>query len=86
MADDETGKEPLPNVEQILKDLQKKVGRKLVLSAAVLERLKGAGTLAGHSCPSQDICILCDSNDLCSTCDAMDWCVSSDTHISGHER
>jgi len=96
MADDKPPQPKLPNVEQILKDLQKQVGKKLVLGPNVLARIAAAHArprtvnLDAHGqfvptacCATTDVCILCDSGDYCSTCDAADWCVSSDTHIIG---
>jgi hypothetical protein len=83
----------LPNVEQILKDLQAKVGKKLVLGPNLLARIAAAharprtvkegpeGRLDIRvGCMTTDVCILCDSGDYCSTCDTADWCVSHDTH------
>lgn len=89
MEDDKTHKSgELPNVDQILKELQKKVGRKLVLSQKTLERFVAArntprsadAVTLGIGCSGTDICVLCDQSDYCPTCDAMDWCVSVDTH------
>jgi hypothetical protein len=89
MEDDKTYKPgELPNVDQILKDLQAKVGRRLVLTPKTLERLVAQreaqpaadATTLGIGCYGTDICILCDQSDYCPTCDAMDWCVSVDTH------
>ena len=93
MAEDKKPPEQLPNVEQILKDLQAQVGKKLVLGPNVLARIAAAharprtaklgpdGQLDPQvGCMTTDVCILCDSRDYCSTCDTADWCFNHDSH------
>ncbi len=93
MAKAKKTREQLPNVEQILKDLQKQVGKKLVLGSNVLARIAAAharprtvrldaeGKFNPDSgCYTTDVCVVCDHGDICSTCDVMDWCVWNDTH------
>ena len=81
----------LPDVDEILKDLQRKHGIRISPSRKLIERLEaikvesgGYGELVPVSgCVSTDVCILCDHGDICSTCDTMDWCMTTagDTHI-----
>jgi hypothetical protein len=93
MAKQAKSREQLPNVEQILKDLQKQVGKKLLLGPNVLARIAAAHARPrtanldaegkfnpDYGCSTTDICILCDSSDRCETCDAMDWCHMYDSH------
>jgi hypothetical protein len=89
MAYDKTEREQLPNIDQILKDLQKQVGKRLVLSSKVVERMAaapkqpatGGSAQPQVGCPVSDICIVCDQRDFCRECDALDWCSSVDTHV-----
>jgi hypothetical protein len=76
----------LPNVDQILKDLQETHGIRIGLSPKMVERAEaikasGGEVALGWGCTGTDICIVCDHEDFCDTCDTMDWCTSSDTHI-----
>jgi hypothetical protein len=79
----------LPNVDEVLKELQQRHGIRIALSPALVERfqagkvraVEGDAETLGFGCASQDICVLCDSDDRCETCDMMDWCWSHDTHV-----
>ena len=78
----------LPDVDEILKDLQQQHGVRVSLSPKLLEKLeeiKARSVSADEAtlsfgCTSTDVCIVCDQNDNCETCDTMDWCYSVDTH------
>lgn len=79
----------LPDVDQILKDLQRTHGIRIGLSRNLVERFEamkvesigGYGATLISGCPTQDVCVFCDQNDWCATCDMMDWCSSVDTHF-----
>ena len=79
----------VPDVDEILKELQRTHGIRISLSRNLIDRLESikvnsAGGLEPtliSGCISTDVCILCDHGDICSTCDTMDWCISSDTHL-----
>lgn len=75
----------LPNIDQILKDLQSQYGVRIGLSPNIIMRFEAIKEKATDptlrvGCESSDSCMLCDSRDYCRTCDVSDWCISSDTH------
>lgn len=78
----------LPEVDDILKELQRKHGVRIGLSPNMVKRLEEAKNAAADpttlkiGCYGTDICVLCDQNDYCPTCDSMDWCISVDTHLA----
>jgi hypothetical protein len=80
----------LPNVDEILKDLQRKHGIRIALSPKMIARFEAIKEKAEltkefpalrDGCISTDTCILCDHGDLCQTCDVSDWCIWSDNHV-----
>ncbi len=79
----------LPNVDAVIKELQRQHGIRIGLSPALVRRFQQAKAQAAENpetglqvaCPVQDICIFCDQNDRCETCDMMDWCSNTDTHV-----
>ncbi len=80
----------VPDVDEILKELQRTHGIRISLSRNLIDRLEtikvnsadGLGATLISGCISTDVCILCDHGDICSTCDTMDWCVVNDTHFT----
>jgi len=85
MSDEIDEAAELPNVDQILKLLQKGTGKRLKLSESALRKVAVAGEQPAAEglaiqCPTVDICILCDSEDICFSCDMADWCITHDTH------
>ncbi|OEJ22180.1 hypothetical protein AR457_40645 [Streptomyces agglomeratus] len=76
----------VPDIDQVLKELQQRYGIRIGLSRNLIERLevikaKSADDLTVRSgCYTTDTCILCDAGDLCMSCDMMDWCIWNDTH------
>jgi uncharacterized protein YaiI (UPF0178 family) len=77
----------LPNVQDILRELQERHGVRLTLTKSMVDRMaslkatEAAGVDHPSACSPNDICILCDRHDICVTCDAMDWCVTVDYHV-----
>jgi len=82
----------IPDIDSVLKELQRKHGIRIGLSPALIRRFQqgkaeaeavaaGLPAVADEFCQVQDICILCDHGDACQTCDMMDWCVWNDTHV-----
>jgi len=79
----------LPDVDAVLKELQRKHGIRIGLSPALVQRFQQAKPQAAENqesglhfgCISQDVCIICDTEDRCETCDMMDWCWHTDLHV-----
>ncbi len=78
MTDDSSDPDDLPNIDKILRDLQTKVGKKIVISQALIQRLsvlaKNTDTKNAVGCALRDICVWCDDGDICVRCDTADWC------------
>jgi hypothetical protein len=78
----------LPDVDTILKDLQRQHGVRVSLSPKLVEKLSSIKVTAADSalmpstCHPGDICILCDRHDICTSCDALDFCITVDYHIA----
>jgi len=76
----------LPDVDDVLKELQERYGIRIGLSRNLIERMEAIKARASDDltvrsgCFTTDTCVLCDHGDICSTCDVMDWCVWNDTH------
>lgn len=74
----------LPNIEEILKSLQKQHGYNITFSKKFIEKWEeikahGVDNVQKYGCFINDACIACDTRDLCDKCDTLDWCVTSDT-------
>ncbi|MFJ6770169.1 freyrasin family ranthipeptide [Kitasatospora sp. NPDC091257] len=76
----------VPDLDQVLKDLQQRYGIRIGLSPNLIDRLEAIKARSANDpilrsgCYTQDVCVFCDTGDLCVTCDMMDWCISVDVH------
>ena len=75
----------LPNIEEILKALQKQHGYNITFSKKFIEKwevtkARPVDPKAQIQCPTSDVCIICDARDICKQCDTMDWCDTIDYH------
>src|SRR5690348_3523812 len=77
----------LPNLDEILKDLQSKHGVRISLSPQLVKRLeatKASGQAApssdptGGPPPSADVMVACPESDACVFCDSTDRCERCD--------
>lgn len=84
MTERKTDPDKLPNIDDILKELEEKHGYNITLSKKFIEKWERAKALPSETvareCFPNDACIICDTNDICRTCDTMDWCVTTDYH------
>jgi hypothetical protein len=78
----------LPDVDTILKDLQRQHGVRVSLSPKLVEKLSSLKeapadlSLMPSMCHPNDICIFCDRHDICISCDALDFCITVDYHFA----